>query len=217
MIKRLLWAANLVATLGLQAAEKPNIVYLLIDDMGFSDCGFNGRKDIKIPRIGALAVQGVTFDNPLFLYVPFNAVHGPFQAPKEHLAQYAGKGLSKERQMMATMLTAADEGVGTIIDALTEAGMRENTLLVFSSDNGGVHPGRYTSNTPLRDGKGSIYEGGLRSAAFAVWPGKDSRWKNDQRSCAHCGFASNLGSVGRCRLQPASSGGWTGHPAPVDG
>jgi arylsulfatase A-like enzyme len=65
-----------------------------------------------------------------------------------------------------------DEGIGTILAALDSKKMRDNTLIVFTSDNGGPGPGRVTDNTPLRAGKGTVYEGGVRVAACAAWPGK---------------------------------------------
>ena len=104
---------------------------------------------------------------PLFLYVPFNGVHSPFQAPDSYLKPYAH--LKGNRQKLAGMLAAVDEAIGQIEAALKQAGRLENTLIVFSSDNGGPPPG---DNTPLRDFKGTIYEGGTRAAAFATWPGR---------------------------------------------
>jgi arylsulfatase A-like enzyme len=104
---------------------------------------------------------------PLFLYVPFNGVHSPMQVPDNYLQAYPG--LSGSRQKLAGMLEAVDEAIGQIVESLEKSGLRENTLIVFSSDNGGPKPG---TNTPLRDFKGSIYEGGVRAAAFANWPGK---------------------------------------------
>ena len=103
---------------------------------------------------------------PLFLYMPFNAVHGPLMVPDSYLAQYSA--LNGPRQKLAGMLTAADEAIGQVIAALEKAGLRENTLIIFSSDNGGPKPG---TNTPLRGFKGSIYEGGVRAAGFVNWPG----------------------------------------------
>ena len=104
---------------------------------------------------------------PLFLYVPFNGVHSPFQVPDQYLKPYGD--LKGNRQKLAGMLAAVDEAIGKIEESLKKAGMLENTLIVFSSDNGGPPPG---DNTPLRDYKGSIYEGGTRAAAFATWPGR---------------------------------------------
>jgi arylsulfatase A-like enzyme len=280
-------------------AKKPNIVFLLIDDLGYADCGFNGGKEIKTPNIDRLAKSGTIIDShyvqpvcsptrstlltgrypthtgvytivspgaawglplaertladalrsvgyrtaltgkwhlgefekayqpnargfdhqyghffgmldyythermnkldwyrngeplkeegytthlitkeackviesgdkskPLFLYVPFNGVHSPFQVPDSYLKPYGA--LKGNRQKLAGMLAAVDEAIGKIEDSLKKAGMLENTLIVFSSDNGGPPPG---DNTPFRDYKGTIFEGGTRAAAFATWPG----------------------------------------------
>ena len=103
---------------------------------------------------------------PLFLYVPFNGVHSPFQVPDSYIKPYAN--LKGNRQKLAGMLAAVDEAIGQVEESLRKAGILENTLIIFSSDNGGLPPG---DNGALRDFKGSIYEGGIRAAAFACWPG----------------------------------------------
>ena len=109
-------------------------------------------------------------DKPLFLYVPFNGVHAPHQVPEEYTKAYPN--LTGVRQTLAGMIAAVDEAIGQITAALDEKGMRTNTLIIFSSDNGGPGPGRVTMNTPLRSGKGTLYEGGMRVCAFATWPGR---------------------------------------------
>lgn len=279
--------------------QKPNIVFLLIDDLGYADCGFNGGKDILTPNIDRLAKEGSILKNhyvqpvcsptrsalmtgryptktgiytiitpgaswglplnertlanalkeagystaitgkwhlgefekayqpnargfdyqyghffgsidyythernnqmdwyrngtplkeegysthlvakeacsviekhtpskPLFLYVPFNGVHSPFQAPDQYTSAYPN--LEGNRKKLAGMLAAVDEAVAQIVASLKKTGMLENTLIIFSSDNGGPPPG---NNAPLREFKGTIYEGGTRAAAFAHWPG----------------------------------------------
>jgi arylsulfatase A-like enzyme len=70
------------------------------------------------------------------------------------------------------MTAAMDEAVGEIISAVEARNWRANTLVLFSSDNGGPNPGNLTSNGPLRAGKGTLYEGGVRVCAFANWPGQ---------------------------------------------
>jgi arylsulfatase A-like enzyme len=109
-------------------------------------------------------------DKPLFLYVPFNGIHSPNQVPASYLEPY--KNLPEPRRKIAGMLAAVDEAIGQIAAALQEKGMSQNTLILFSSDNGGPGPGVVTMNTPLRAGKGTLYEGGVRVCAFATWPGK---------------------------------------------
>ena len=109
-------------------------------------------------------------DKPLFLYVPFNAVHAPYQVPEEYTKAYPQ--LSGTRKTYAGMVTAMDEGIGQIVAALDESGIRKNTLILFTSDNGGPAPGTITDNTPLRAGKGTVYEGGVRVCACVNWSGK---------------------------------------------
>ena len=282
------------------AADRPNIVFFLIDDLGYADCGFNGGKVIKTPNIDRLAAEGAVLEHhyvqpvcsptraalmtgryatrtgvytivrpgakwglpleertlaqalksagyetaitgkwhlgefdraylpttrgfdhqyghyfgmidyfthiregkmdwhrddqplkeegysthliakeavkriesrdaakPLFLYVPFNGVHSPFQVPDEYLKPYGS--LTGSRQKLAGMLAAVDAAIGQIVAALDKAGMGKDTVIVFSSDNGGPPPG---INTPLKGFKGSLWEGGTRAAAFVRWPGQ---------------------------------------------
>lgn len=292
--------AMLLSGSAIAAEARPNVVFLLIDDLGYADCGFNGGKDIRTPNIDKLAASGAILEShyvqpvcsptraalmtgryatrtgvytivrphakwglplqertlanalqdagyttaivgkwhlgefdpkyqptsrgfehqhglffgmidhfthlrgdshdwhhndkplkedgyathlitreacrliesqpktkPLFLYVPYNAVHAPLQVPESYQQPYGD--LKGGRRTLAGMLAAVDEGIGQIVAALDNAGLRENTLIVFSADNGGPPPG---NNTPLRDFKGTIYEGGVRGCAFATWPGK---------------------------------------------
>lgn len=109
-------------------------------------------------------------EKPLFLYLPFNAVHSPLQVPESYTSTYTS--LKGNRKTYAGMLAAMDEAIGQVVAALEEQKMRDKTMIIFSSDNGGPSPGRVTDNGPLREGKGTIYEGGVRVCAFANWPGK---------------------------------------------
>lgn len=108
-------------------------------------------------------------DKPMFLYVPFNAVHAPLEVPdsyKEPYHQFKGR-----RRTYAGMVAALDEMVGKIVAAIDDTHRRTNTLFIFASDNGGPNPGQITSNGPLRAGKGTVYEGGVHTCAFAAWEG----------------------------------------------
>lgn len=107
---------------------------------------------------------------PFYLYVPFNAVHAPHQAPDKYTEPYSQ--LKEPRRTYAGMLAAMDEAIGQILAALDEKGLRKNTLIIFSSDNGGPAPGIVTDNGPFRAGKGTLYEGGVRVAACLAWEGR---------------------------------------------
>jgi arylsulfatase A-like enzyme len=109
---------------------------------------------------------------PFFLYVPFNAPHTPLQAPEAYLQRYAHI-THKKRQAYAAMVHCLDDQVGRVLAALEKRGLTGNTLIIFSSDNGGMtmDVGGAT-NGKLRGQKGTLYEGGVRVAAFAHWPGR---------------------------------------------
>lgn len=107
---------------------------------------------------------------PLFLYLAYHAPHGPVDCPPRFSAPYAALG--PERSLYAGMIAEMDEGIGRVVAAVERQGMRANTLFVFSSDNGGLTAKSDNArNTPFRAGKGSLYEGGCRVAAFATWDG----------------------------------------------
>jgi arylsulfatase A-like enzyme len=144
------------------------------------DGGLDWHKDDKVCRdegysthlIAREAVRFITDSagkKPFFLYVPFNAVHAPLQVPEQYLKAYPD--LKGGRRKYAGMLAALDEAVGTIVEAVEKAGVRKDTLFIFSSDNGGPQPGTVTDNGRYRAGKGTLYEGGVRVAAFATWDG----------------------------------------------
>ncbi len=107
---------------------------------------------------------------PLFLYVAFNAPHTPLQVPPEYLAAYSHIDNPK-RRTYAAMVHCLDEQIGRVVTAIEERSMTDQTLFIFSSDNGGpIQSG--ATNRPLRAGKGTLFEGGVRVAACATWKGR---------------------------------------------
>jgi arylsulfatase A-like enzyme len=119
---------------------------------------------------------------PLYLYLTFNAPHTPYQAPREYLDRYKDIA-DPSRRAYAAMITAMDEQIGRVLAALERKHMRDNTLVIFQSDNGGTRNAMFAGegdmsqvkipcdNGSYRDGKGSLYEGGTRVVALANWPG----------------------------------------------
>lgn len=137
--------------------------------------------------IGADAVKYIEQQDaakPFYLYLTFNAPHTPYQAPKECVAKYA-KIEDPTRRTYAGMVDCLDENIGKVVAALEKKGLRENTLILFHSDNGGTKNAMFAGqmadlsktkipcdNGHFRDGKGSLFEGGTRVAACANWPGQ---------------------------------------------
>ena len=105
---------------------------------------------------------------PFFLYLAYTAPHIPHEVPEEDADRFASHILGKRRNY-AAMVSVMDEGVGKIADALTNNGMMENTIIVFTSDNGAYYKS-VGSNYPLRGGKSSFLEGGVRGVTFVHSP-----------------------------------------------
>jgi len=111
-------------------------------------------------------------DKPFFLYWSHFAVHTPLQAKSKMIAKYQSKtepGQAQNNATYAAMIQSVDEAVGRVLAKLEQLKIAENTIVIFMSDNGGL--ARVTSNAPLRAGKGSAYEGGVREPMIICWPG----------------------------------------------
>ena len=154
----------------------------------------NGRRVYPLPEGGAegeyltdrltdeaLQILEDYRDGPFFLYFPYYTVHTPIQAKPEDLERFASRAGTEGRHRSAAyaaMLAALDRSVGRVRAKLDELGIAERTAVVLTGDNGGLdrkgpdgRMGSPTENAPLRAGKGSAYEGGVRTPTIYYWPG----------------------------------------------
>lgn len=142
-----------------------------------ADTVMRGTDPIEEPAYltDAFSREAVAFisenkDQPFFLYVPFTAIHGPLQVTQEYYDRFPDIE-DESKRIYAAMTSALDDGIGSIMTALNENGLEQNTLVVFLSDNGaGVAD--YTNNAPLRLGKHTLFEGGVRVPFSMKWPGR---------------------------------------------
>ncbi|WP_440877026.1 sulfatase [Thalassotalea sp. PLHSN55] len=110
-------------------------------------------------------------DTPFFAYIPYYTVHTPLQAAVDKVEKYHNKGIKdKKEATYAAMVELMDENVGRILTMLAAENLAENTLVIFTSDNGGYRMSSFP--TPLRAGKGSYYDGGLKVPLLVRLPGK---------------------------------------------
>jgi arylsulfatase len=173
------------------------------------DANRDGKEEIYSHDL--IAEEALNFvkankDRPFFLYVPFTIPHVALQVPEDSLAEYKGKWPDppytgdkgyfphpNPRACYAAMVTRMDRDVGRIMSLLKELNLEENTIVMFTSDNGPTFNGGsdsefFESAGPLRGLKGSVYEGGIRVPFIVRWPGKIKAASTSDHICAFWDF-----------------------------
>jgi arylsulfatase A-like enzyme len=150
---------------------------------------------------------------PFFLWLSHFGVHSPWDAKKELEAKFQGKkgGGGHDDPTYAAMIASVDESVGRVMAKLDELKLTDNTIVIFTSDNGGV--GGYivdgvvfsrniTANFPLRGGKGMLYEGGIRAPFIVRWPGKTPPGKTSDQPIMHIDMFPTFVELAGAKFKP---------------
>lgn len=141
-------------------------------------------------------------DEPFFAYLPTNAPHTPLIVDEKYAEPYLKMGLDEKTAKFYGMVANIDENVGRVLEAIDRLGIRENTIVVFMTDNGTQAPADAPRfNAGMRGQKGTVYEGGIRVPCFVRWPGKIAAGKDVDRLTAHIDIAPTL--LDLCWAQPS--------------
>ena len=140
-------------------------------------------------------------DRPFFLYLAHYGVHTPLQAKPDLVAHYNSRirpGMRHTNARYAAMIHSVDESLGRITRKLQQLGLEDRTVIFFTSDNGGLVLWEVTDNWPLRAGKGSVYEGGVRVPLVVYWPGVTPQAATCREPVSSVDFFPTMLDVAQC-------------------
>jgi arylsulfatase A len=153
--------------------------------------------DLMVKEASAFIEKNI--NNPFFLYFALNTPHYPYQGNPEWLKYYRGKGVAYPRDLYAAFISTMDEKIGELLQKLEESGLRENTIIVFQSDNGysteeRAHFGGGSAGI-LRGSKFSLFEGGIRVPAAISWPAKIKAGEERDQMCVNADWMPTLAEL----------------------
>ena len=138
---------------------------------------------------GALAFIETNKDRPFFVYLPYNAPHGPFQVPDKYFNKYQGRGLGDRDAAIYGMIENVDDNIGRLLNQLDRLALADRTIVLFLTDNG---PNGKRYNGGMRGTKGSVHEGGVRVPLFIRWPGRIKPGTVVREIAHHCDLFPTL-------------------------
>jgi arylsulfatase A-like enzyme len=154
----------------------------------------------------AVAAIEANRNRPFFMYLAFNAPHTPLQASRADYDALSGVPDQTER-VYGAMITALDRGVGQVMQALRDNGLNENTLVIFTSDNGGAwYVGQPRINAPFRGWKATFFEGGIRTPFFARWPARLPAGVRIQGPATHMDIFTTVAAAAGAPAQAQADG-----------
>ncbi|MCM1347911.1 MAG: sulfatase [Firmicutes bacterium] len=161
--------------------------------------------------------KAALYNQPYFLYMAHYAVHIPIDKDPRYYDKYIAEGLSPKEAAYASLVEGMDKSLGDIMDWVERNGRADNTIIIFMSDNGGLASAPewrdgpiYTQNAPLRSGKGSLLEGGIREPLIVKWPGVTAQNSSNSNYVMIEDFYPTILEMARAEWQPEAS-------RPVDG
>jgi arylsulfatase A-like enzyme len=154
----------------------------------------------------AVAAIEANRNRPFFMYLAFNAPHTPLQATREDYEALSAIPNHTER-VYGAMILALDRAIGRVMQSLRDQGIDENTLVIFTSDNGGAwYVGLPDLNAPYRGWKATFFEGGIRTPFFARWPGRLPAGARIEGPATHMDIFATAAAAAGAPAQPRSDG-----------
>jgi arylsulfatase A-like enzyme len=188
------WKEKWLTPFGSNSSKRPESDFVL-GNIGEETGEEYLTDDMTVQAVNFIKKQARVKEKPFFLYFCHFAVHTPLQGKDEDIAHFDVKDTKgwngHENPTYASMVKGLDDSVGSIMRALEETGLEDNTLVVFMSDNGGIatkvaNRGTYTDNSPLLGGKATLTEGGIRVPLIFRWKNKieGGQWSDVAVDCS---------------------------------
>lgn len=161
-----------------------------------SDQSPDDAHNVEVITKKALQFLEQNRDNPFFLFVSHNTIHGPLKEKSDLVEKYRRKSDTEQHEnnpVLGAMIETLDESTGRLLDKLEELRLVDNTIVIFFSDNGGLE--EHAAKTPFRGGKATLYEGGIRVPLIVRWPGVVEKGSQSDAIVSSVDFLPTLNEI----------------------